>query len=73
MLVPVFYDDYKVILLMHRSIITFNDYECFEDGGGGHLGDGAIISAHQAGNVLAINSFGTDTKIDCSFSFTLVQ
>jgi hypothetical protein len=35
--------------------------------------NGAIISAHQAGNVLAVNNFGGDNQIDCSYSFPLVQ
>jgi hypothetical protein len=40
-------------------------YNCFAGGD--------IISAHQAGNVLAINNFGNTNRIGCNYSFTLVE
>jgi len=40
-------------------------YGCFNNGGD-------VISVHQAENVLAINNFGNDSRIDCTHSFVLV-
>ena len=41
-------------------------YGCF-------YGDGNVISVHQAGDVLGINNFDTDSVINCNYSFVLQE
>jgi hypothetical protein len=44
-------------------------YDC----AGGGNNSGLVFSAHQVGNVLAINNFARGNRIRCNYSFTLVQ